>query len=108
MQETRIYCRLPKYTSETDTWSFVEFKTKKDFILFVKAQFKVPGKYNLKNTKNWVIPRNTFKEKEVFDLEEVYRNLLKKNELSGFEVKERFYEIGSFSGLNDTENFLSK
>ena len=50
---------------------------------------------------------NDFKEKEVFDLEEVYRNLLKKNELSGFEVKERFYEIGSFSGLNDTENFLS-
>lgn len=49
---------------------------------------------------------NDFKEKEVFDLEEVYRNLLKKNELSGFEVKERFYEIGSFSGLSETEKFI--
>lgn len=48
-----------------------------------------------------------FNEKEVFDLVEVYRNLLKKDELSGFEVKERFYEIGSFSGLNDTERYLA-
>ncbi|HMS65232.1 MAG TPA: sugar phosphate nucleotidyltransferase [Ignavibacteria bacterium] len=48
-----------------------------------------------------------FEEREVFDLEEVYRNLLKKNDLAGFEVKERFYEIGSFTGLKETENYLS-
>ncbi|MCY7362205.1 MAG: nucleotidyl transferase, partial [Ignavibacteria bacterium] len=49
-----------------------------------------------------------FENKEVFDLEEVYRNLLNKNDLSGYEVKERFYEIGSFPGLEDTEKYLSE
>lgn len=47
-----------------------------------------------------------FKNTEIFDLEEVYRNLIKKDELAGFEVKERFYEIGSFEGLSDTERYL--
>ncbi|MEP7145749.1 MAG: sugar phosphate nucleotidyltransferase [bacterium] len=41
-----------------------------------------------------------------FDLEQVYRNLLLKNELLGYEVKERFYEIGSFQGLEETNNYL--
>ncbi|MEO8666350.1 MAG: sugar phosphate nucleotidyltransferase [Ignavibacteria bacterium] len=49
-----------------------------------------------------------FADKNEFDLEEVYKNLLKKNELLGFEVKERFYEIGSFEGLEETNKFLSK
>jgi N-acetyl-alpha-D-muramate 1-phosphate uridylyltransferase len=49
-----------------------------------------------------------FKEQEVFDLEKVYQSLLSKNELAGFEVKERFYEIGSFQGLEETDKFLSK
>ena len=49
-----------------------------------------------------------FKEQVVFDLETVYQSLLKKNELAGFEVKERFYEIGSFKGLEETGKFLSE
>lgn len=47
-----------------------------------------------------------FSDEEVFDLEEVYKILLKNNELAGFEVKERFYEIGSFKGLEETRNLL--
>ena len=47
-----------------------------------------------------------FENREVFDLEEVYKDLLNKKQLSGFEVKERFYEIGSFAGLEDTEKYL--
>lgn len=47
-----------------------------------------------------------FMDKDIFDLEEVYQILLKKNELEGFEVKERFYEIGSFRGLDETSNYL--
>lgn len=47
-----------------------------------------------------------FESRDEFDLEEVYRNLLKKNELLGYEVKERFYEIGSFQGLEETNQFL--
>ncbi|MDD5363162.1 MAG: sugar phosphate nucleotidyltransferase [Ignavibacteria bacterium] len=42
----------------------------------------------------------------VFDLTEVFRNLIKKNDLAGFEVKQRFYEIGSFSGIEETGNYI--
>ncbi len=48
-----------------------------------------------------------FKDTDEFDLELVYKNLLNKNELLGFEVKERFYEIGSFNGLEETEKRLA-
>jgi N-acetyl-alpha-D-muramate 1-phosphate uridylyltransferase len=48
-----------------------------------------------------------FENETEFDLELVYKNLLNKNELPGFEIKERFYEIGSFKGLEETEKYLS-
>lgn len=47
-----------------------------------------------------------FKNEKVFDLEAVYKNLLRKKELLGYEVSERFYEIGSFRGLEETQAFL--
>lgn len=47
-----------------------------------------------------------FKNEKVFDLEAVYKNLLRKEELLGYEVSERFYEIGSFRGLEETQAFL--
>lgn len=47
-----------------------------------------------------------FKNDKVFDLEAVYKNLLRKEELLGYEVSERFYEIGSFRGLEETQAFL--
>jgi len=46
-------------------------------------------------------------EKEAFDLAEVYEELTKKEQLAGFEVTARFYEIGSKEGLAETETFLS-
>ena len=42
-----------------------------------------------------------------FDLADLYNHLSKIGLLAGFEVKERFYEIGSSSGIRDTEKFLS-
>lgn len=47
-------------------------------------------------------------EEEVFDLETVYQKLLKKNELAGFEIRERFYEIGSMDGIKEAEKFLKR
>ena len=41
-----------------------------------------------------------------FDLSEIYTTLASKNKLAGFEVFERFYEIGSFGGIEDINNFL--
>ena len=50
-----------------------------------------------------------FKNDVVFDLAVVFQSLSKLNQLRGYEVFERFYEIGSISGLSDAEKFfLSK
>jgi NDP-sugar pyrophosphorylase family protein len=45
---------------------------------------------------------------EVFDLAAVYHQLSITGQLAGHEVHERFYEIGSFEGLKETEEFLSR
>ena len=43
-----------------------------------------------------------------FDLAEVYRALLNKKHLAGFEVQQRFYEIGSAEGLAELDSLLRK
>lgn len=40
------------------------------------------------------------------DLTEVYCDLLERRQLAAFEVRERFYEIGSPAGLSETAEFL--
>ncbi len=45
---------------------------------------------------------------ETFDLARVYESLIAKGQLAGFEVKERFFEIGSPKGLYETEELLLK
>ena len=42
-----------------------------------------------------------------FDLATVYQGLLVKNDLAGFTVADRFYEIGSPTGLNETRAYLA-
>lgn len=44
-----------------------------------------------------------------FDLADVYQDLSLQGQLAGLEVQERFYEIGSHTGLKETEDyFLTK
>jgi NDP-sugar pyrophosphorylase family protein len=43
---------------------------------------------------------------KAFDLADVYRDLIARNELAGFEVKRRFYEIGSQEGLAELDAML--
>lgn len=45
---------------------------------------------------------------QAFDLAEVYHNLSINGQLAGFEVHERFYEIGSPAGLKETETYFLK
>jgi NDP-sugar pyrophosphorylase family protein len=45
---------------------------------------------------------------EPFDLAAVYERLVSNGELIGFEVSERFYEIGSPEGLEETRAFLAR
>lgn len=42
-----------------------------------------------------------------YDLAEVYKTLLGRSELAAIEVQKRFYEIGSWQGLEETKQFLS-
>lgn len=44
---------------------------------------------------------------EPFDLSELYRNLANGRQLAGYEVRTRFYEIGSPAGLAETAAHLS-
>jgi NDP-sugar pyrophosphorylase family protein len=44
---------------------------------------------------------------KAFDLAEVMRDLVAEKQLAGFEVKERFYEIGSHAGLQELDALLS-
>lgn len=53
--------------------------------------------------------KKIFKDKKKgakFDLSEFYNELSLKNLLLGYKVKSRFYEIGSYQGINELKNFL--
>lgn len=47
-------------------------------------------------------------EDEIFDLADLYAGLVDRGEMLGFEVKERFYEIGSLKGLRETREYLRR
>lgn len=49
------------------------------------------------------LPKDTF-----YDLADLYIELLKQDQLAAYEVKERFYEAGSFSGIKELSTFLLK
>lgn len=42
-----------------------------------------------------------------FDLAQAYRALIARNQLAGYEVTQRFYEIGSSEGLEETRAYFS-
>jgi NDP-sugar pyrophosphorylase family protein len=43
-----------------------------------------------------------------FDLADLYAQLLARGELAGFEVHERFYENGSFAGIQELSDYLAQ
>ncbi len=45
---------------------------------------------------------------EAFDLAAVYQDLLARDDLAGYEVPARFYEIGSPAGLEETREYLAR
>jgi N-acetyl-alpha-D-muramate 1-phosphate uridylyltransferase len=50
---------------------------------------------------------DTIRQQDVCDLAGLYQEMLRQGELAGFEVKERFYEIGSLAGLEETRKYLA-
>lgn len=58
-----------------------------------------------------ILTRNNFEAYPTdfaFGLEEIQEKLSLQKKLIGYEVKQRFYEVGSFAGINDLEFFLNK
>jgi NDP-sugar pyrophosphorylase family protein len=51
---------------------------------------------------------DSYPDNRVFDLAEVMGRLVREKQLAGFEVAERFYEIGSPAGLAELESLLQK
>lgn len=49
-----------------------------------------------------------YPEGRAFDLADIYRDLLCARELAAHEVSERFYEVGSLSGIQELERHLKK
>ena len=49
-----------------------------------------------------------FSSNKAFDLADVFEDLSNRDLLAGFEIYDRFYEIGSINGLNDTIQFFKK
>jgi len=47
-----------------------------------------------------------YPDSEPFDLSKVYNQLSMRQQLAGYEVFDRFYEIGSIQGIADTETYL--
>ncbi|MGA2575123.1 MAG: nucleotidyltransferase family protein [Bryobacteraceae bacterium] len=54
-----------------------------------------------------VFSRAAFEGAPQADLAELYRGLLRRNQLAAFEVHERFYEIGSFDGIAELSRYLA-
>lgn len=56
-----------------------------------------------------IIDKSVFRKRRGnFDLANIYKELLSKNELASYRVKKRFYEIGSFQGMEETSEFLKE
>jgi NDP-sugar pyrophosphorylase family protein len=47
-----------------------------------------------------------YPDDEVVDLADVYKRVIEMGELAGYEVKQRFYEIGSHAGLKELDQML--
>ncbi|MEZ5405586.1 MAG: nucleotidyltransferase family protein [Verrucomicrobiia bacterium] len=84
-------------------------------IWFEKGVIKAYDKKNLLPQMRFidyglsVFHRNAFRsasQKKSFDLSELFQDLIVKNELAGYVVAQRFYEIGSHSGLKELDQLL--
>ncbi len=47
-------------------------------------------------------------ESQPFDLETLYQDLLRHGQLAAYEMRQRFYEIGTFTGLEETRQYLAR
>ena len=51
---------------------------------------------------------NSIGKDEIYDLSSIYKKLAEDKGLAGFEIKNRFYEIGSFEGIEEFKKYINK
>jgi NDP-sugar pyrophosphorylase family protein len=90
--------------------------------LFEKSNVKVKSLSSISYSKDKIDLENNYvdfgltffestvfrsdKYKSKFELSDLCRDLSVNNQLAGFEVYNRFFEVGSFEGINDLANYL--
>lgn len=55
---------IQSYNSTTNEWGSYTFETQQSQIDYINQQFKVPGEYNLTNTKMWKETGNVYTESQ--------------------------------------------
>ena len=88
----------------------------KSNIIFDGNKILLYDKVNLNKEMNYIdyglsiLNKTLFKDIKInqnFDLGELFKTLSYSNKLNGIEIKKRFYEIGSFKGIEDTSEFFN-
>lgn len=59
------FYKSPTFNLDTNEWSYTEFESRKDTVVFIQSHFKYPGKYNLKYSEGvWNEPAKSFRKNE--------------------------------------------
>src|SRR5689334_8822152 len=45
--------KIPTLNTKTEELSYTEFHHREKFLIYLRSQFKLPGKYNLKTSDRW-------------------------------------------------------
>lgn len=45
-----LFIKIPTYDDDTKLWTYTEFTTREDFVVFLRGLFREPGKYNFNAT----------------------------------------------------------
>lgn len=87
----------------------------KSNVIYQNEKLKLYSKKSISPLMNYVdygisvVSKTIFDNREkdnIFDLSEIFEDLCAQRKLGAFEVKNRFYEVGSFSGINDLEEYI--
>ena len=86
----------------------------KSNVIFKKRNKIIYSKKNANINSNFIDYGASYLNKKVFksiknkkfDLSELYEKISKKDMLTGYIVKKRFYEIGSYSGIKDFRKYI--
>jgi NDP-sugar pyrophosphorylase family protein len=111
------YLAIQKYFIESQkTGLMTVFKNNNQFdrsnVIFENGRIICYDKKNHSAKFNYIdyglsiFHKSVFQPKKYHDLVEIHRYLLKNDNLAAFEVTNRFYEIGSFDGINKLEHLL--